>query len=45
MFEDVLLNINVLKCVPLKHNMWVILRLYFEKTSILCKGNDLVLKE
>jgi hypothetical protein len=21
MFEDVLLNINVLKCVPLKHNM------------------------
>ncbi len=27
MFEDVLSNINVLKCVSLKHNMWVVLRL------------------
>jgi hypothetical protein len=45
MFEDVLLNINVLKCVSLKHNMWAILRLYSEKTSFLCKGNGLVLRE
>ncbi len=27
MFKDVLLDVNVLKCVSLTHNMWVILRL------------------
>jgi hypothetical protein len=26
MFKDVLLDINVLKCVSLRHNMWVVLR-------------------
>jgi hypothetical protein len=24
MFNDVLLNINVLKCVSFKHNMWIV---------------------
>jgi hypothetical protein len=27
MFKDLLLNVNVLKCVSLKHNMWAILKL------------------
>ncbi len=27
MFKDVLLDVNVLKCVSLRHNMWAILRL------------------
>ncbi len=27
MFKDVLLNVNVLKCVSLRHNMWAILKL------------------
>jgi hypothetical protein len=27
MFKDVLLNVNVLKCVSLRHNMWAVLRL------------------
>jgi hypothetical protein len=27
MFKDVLLNINVLKSVSLKHNMWIVLTL------------------
>jgi hypothetical protein len=35
MFKDVLLNINVLKCVSMRHNMWIVLRLYLEKTSFL----------
>jgi len=26
-FKDVVLDVNVLKCVSLKHNMWVVLRL------------------
>jgi hypothetical protein len=45
MFEDVLLNINVLKCVSLKHNMWAIFKVLYEKTSFICKGNDLILRE
>jgi hypothetical protein len=45
MFKDVLLDVNELKCVSLKHTMGAILRLYFEKTSFLCKSNDLILGE
>ncbi len=26
-FKDVLLDVNVLKCVSLKHNMWAVLKL------------------
>jgi hypothetical protein len=25
MFKDILLDVNVLKCVSLRHNMWVVL--------------------
>jgi hypothetical protein len=41
MFKNVLLNVHVLKCVSLKHNMWVVLKLQYKKISFLCKGNDL----
>jgi hypothetical protein len=27
MFKDVLLDVNVLKCVSLRYNMWIVLRL------------------
>jgi hypothetical protein len=45
MFKDVLLYINVLKFISLRHNMCVVLKLYYEHTSVLPKCNDLILKE
>jgi hypothetical protein len=41
-FKHVLFDVNVLKCILLRHNMWTILRLQSNKTSFLCKSNDLV---
>jgi hypothetical protein len=45
MFKDVLLDVNVLKCVSLRYNVWLVWRLSSKKTSILCQSNDLILRE
>jgi hypothetical protein len=45
MFKDKILNVDVFKCVLLRCNVWVVLKLTSKKQSFLCKGKDLVLRK